>query len=561
MKRRLATIDRPSEESISDDFWLATSGGSVLASQFWPTGPLAPESVGVVLVPGIAHEYQTMQFGLVTLARDLAAVGVPSLLIDLAGTAQGSGALDDPHAALQWADDVRCAVAHLRGSGLRHVCVVGTRLGALIAVDALAFDPVDLLVLWAPVLSGRRYVRELKMAQAAASDHGVADLPGLTVAGYNLPPGLLDHLRALDVGSTTGKPANRLCLVDAPDRLASIDLDPTPLAEVPVDRVEGPGTDDWLFSASDGITAPFSDIPAVIAAIRRPFRDAADGGPRLVEVTRPDVSGARSQEFEHEGEMIRETVVRFGRWGLSGILSEPVSRDAATALDEPAYVAITALGPGRVFPDFARRAAARGRTCLRFDLAGFGSSPRRPGDGWAEFYDPEAPTEIADAVEYVTGHGHDRVVLVGFCAGAWSAVQMAPHPAVRRIVGINLQLFIRHRLLHRRPWPDLRPTKRVLASIGQRRNVRRVVKRLQFSHPLPSPTLRWIRRHRRAGVDVTLVFAEEDRGYQYYRDRVDGSAWPSTKRSTPTVRSYPGLGHLPSGTVRSRMLDDILLLD
>ena len=315
-----------------------------------------------------------------------------------------------------------------------------------------------------------------------------------------------------------------------PDRLAAIDVTRTPLAEVPVDRAEAAGTDDWLFSAADGMVAPFADIPTVIAAIRRPFRDASEvtGRPGAI---RPDVSGSRRQEFEHDGVMIRETIVRFGRLGLSGILSEPASVDADVG--GPAYVAITALGPGRLFPDFARRAAARGRTCLRFDLAGFGTSPRRPGDGWADFYDPEAPAEIADAIDHVTRRGHDDVVLVAFCAGAWSAVQMAPHPAVRRIVGINLQLFIRHRLLHRRPWPDLPPTKQVLASIGQRRNVRRVVKRLQFSHPLPSPTLRWIRRHRRAGVDVMLVFAEEDRG-------------AGTTATAPSRRGRPSCGGLPT---------------
>jgi alpha-beta hydrolase superfamily lysophospholipase len=543
---------------MPDDFWLSTGRGSVLASQFWPTGTVAPESVGVVLVPGIAHEYHSMHFGLVTLARELATVGVPALVIDLAGTAQGSGTLGDPDLAAQWGDDVRCAVDHLRRSGLRHVAVVGTRLGALIAVDALASDPVDLVVLWAPVLSGRRYVRELQMIEAAASDTAVPDLPGLSIAGYNLPPGLLDHLRGTAVDRIAGKPASRVCLVDVPDRLAAIDVTRTPLAEVPVDRVEAAGTDDWLFSAADGMVAPFADIPTVIAAIRRPFRDASEvtGRPGAI---RPDVSGSRRQEFEHDGVMIRETIVRFGRLGLSGILSEPASVDADVG--GPAYVAITALGPGRLFPDFARRAAARGRTCLRFDLAGFGTSPRRPGDGWADFYDPEAPAEIADAIDHVTRRGHDDVVLVAFCAGAWSAVQMAPHPAVRRIVGINLQLFIRHRLLHRRPWPDLPPTKQVLASIGQRRNVRRVVKRLQFSHPLPSPTLRWIRRHRRAGVDVMLVFAEEDRGSGYYRDRVESSRSPFVRRGLPTVRRYEGLGHLPSGTARSRMLDDILSAD
>jgi hypothetical protein len=58
-----------------------------------------------------------------------------------------------------------------------------------------------------------------------------------------------------------------------------------------------------------------------------------------------------------------------------------------------------------------------------------------------------------------------------------------------------------------------------------------------------------------------LVFAEEDRGSGYYRDRVESSRSPFVRRGLPTVRRYEGLGHLPSGATRSRVLDDILSAD
>jgi pimeloyl-ACP methyl ester carboxylesterase len=60
--------------------------------------------------------------------------------------------------------DVCAAIAWLkRETGVTHVTLCGLRLGAAFALLVARRSPVDALVLLAPVISGRGYVRELSV--------------------------------------------------------------------------------------------------------------------------------------------------------------------------------------------------------------------------------------------------------------------------------------------------------------------------------------------------------------------------------------------------------------
>jgi len=423
---------------------------------------------------------------------------------------------------------------------------------------------VALLVLWAPVLSGRRFTRELQMMQAAASDIVAADpLPGITVAGYNVPPSLVSYLKGLDAAKLDGKPAGRLCLVDSVERLRSVDADHPLLASVPLDRLAADDTEHWLFTAADDYAAPFASIPRVRRKVASVLREMvathdASAGPSAIGTSAPsDLGAGRSQVFEHNGVQIRETFVTLGPIDggghLRGVLSEPVE----AVEGGHAFVAVTTVGPGRIFVDFARREAARGRTCLRFELAGFGASSHRPHGAWADYYHPTAQRDLETAVDHVVGLGFPAVTIIGFCAGAWTAFQMPPRPEVTGIVAVNVQLQIRTRFLHRRTWPTLSRREALLATVSQHPQVQRVLQRVERDNPVPSPAVRWLRRHLHAGTAVTLMFAEGDLGEGYFRARGHRLFGLSHRGPQPDVRVYAGLGHLPSGEARVAMLDDI----
>ena len=159
-----------------DNFWLPTGDGATGACWFWPEGAVA--STGVLVVPGIIHEQQTMAVGLVALAKELASNGVPTLMIDLAGTAQGTGRLDSPRTGQRWDDEVRSAVHHMRDAGLQHIVVLGVRLGALIAahatVDDALLDRHDEAEICAAAIAHRREAGEHRVACVARAGERLA---------------------------------------------------------------------------------------------------------------------------------------------------------------------------------------------------------------------------------------------------------------------------------------------------------------------------------------------------------------------------------------------------
>ena len=544
---------------VVDEFWLPTHGGDAAVARFRPADdPAGARSrTGVLIVGGIIHEHQTMAVGAVTLARQLAEHDIVAMTIDLAGTAQGAVELDAPDIGVRWDDEIRAAVRFLRGSGLQHVVVVGIRLGALIAAHATVDDPVDQLVMWAPVLSGRRYVRELQIMQASATEQTGPSRPGITVAGFTVPPTLVDHLKSLDAAKLDGKPASSVCFVDTAERLAELDRSHPLLEALPVETVEAPETERWLFTDADLFPVPFGDVTRGRRHVERvaaSFDDDATpppaDGTSTIDAADPV---STSHVLEHDGVAIRETFVVFGDGALRGILSEPVGPVDPAA----SYVTVTSVGPGRIFVDFARREAARGRVSLRFELGGFGTSSPPARHAWAEFYHPTASDQIAAAVDLLLGRGHGGVTVVAFCAGAWSALQMTPRPEVAGIVAVNAQLLIRTRLLHRRPAPDHGRRHRWLLAVGGHPEVRRFVKKAEREFPWPSPAIRWVGRHVAAGTRVTLVYAEGDPGYDYFLARSRRPGGLRRRTAQPDVHVYPGLGHLPTGNARDHVLDDI----
>ena len=98
----------------------------------------------------------------VSFARQLAAAGFAALRFDYMGNGDSEGRFE--HSSLSTARaDVRSAIEHLRGvTGVRHVSLLGLRLGGTIAsLVAEESDAVDRLVMWAPIVDGNRYVQDL----------------------------------------------------------------------------------------------------------------------------------------------------------------------------------------------------------------------------------------------------------------------------------------------------------------------------------------------------------------------------------------------------------------
>ena len=126
-----------------------------------PSG--SPErSTGILLCYPLGHEYVWAHRAFRKLAERIAGDGFHVLRFDYYGTGDSAG---EPAAgsAEQWRLDICTAADLLRsGSGSRSLCLIGSRLGANLAMDAAAArEDIDSVVLWDPVDDGSAYLRGL----------------------------------------------------------------------------------------------------------------------------------------------------------------------------------------------------------------------------------------------------------------------------------------------------------------------------------------------------------------------------------------------------------------
>ena len=161
---------------------------------------------GVVFCPAIGFE-QVHSYRSVRRTCDaLAEAGFAALRFDWLGTGDSAGDETDWRFAT-WLVNLRDAIAWLeRHLGSERIDLIGLRLGATLALKIAEERPVEKLVLWAPVVKGKRYGREMRML--SASVEGATDQ--VEAAGFLHVPELLDELESIDAAKFEPRCASAL---------------------------------------------------------------------------------------------------------------------------------------------------------------------------------------------------------------------------------------------------------------------------------------------------------------------------------------------------------------
>lgn len=401
----------------------------------------APARRGVVLCSAFGVEGLSAHRAWGDLADRLAAAGLPTLRFDWPGTGDSLGSDRDPDRLAAWRRGLEAAVERLKAeTGVEEVALVGLRLGATVAVEVAASRAdVAVFVAAAPVVSGRRFVREQKSfarllrVRDEASAPDADEIGGWAVAGFFTATATAEAIGAVDLRKSP-PPAARVLLLARPDDEAAA------LAAA------------WRAAGSTVEEAPFDGLETVIENPTRALvpeaawdrivdalRAGADAAPARRDV-RPVFPPPRLASADWA-----ETPLEFGPGGrLFGVLTTPC-RPLAGAPTVILFDAgrIPHVGWGRGAVETARAFAAEGRTVLRMDTAGIGDSRADP-DGPAEVLYSRAQVEDARAaMDRLAVPGRDRFVLVGTCSGAHVAFHAAL--ADRRVVGLgllNLQRFV-----------------------------------------------------------------------------------------------------------------------
>ena len=390
---------------------------------------------GVVICGAIGHETSGTHRGLFELAELLSSAGHHVLRFDYPGTGDSAGSGTEPDRLERSVRSVELAVAFLRlHCDVQSVTLIGFRLGALLAcLAAPRAGDVEQMVLLDPVISGRHYLRELRLlasAWDAANGQSNAAQAGLVVVGEQYGPDFIAALSSVDLRKSAPAPVRMLLVSE--DRFGLAAFEQACHDEgSDVTRLPFPDLAAYLIEPVEAAIprAAFASVVSWIGpAPRQATRAALPALPAVIELDR-----------------CRETALCFGpRDGLFGVLCAPsgaVRPEAVTVLFVNTGVT-RHIGDGRLFVEAARALAAHGIASLRFDVAGIGESAADP-DRVGLVYSPSAQTDVGCALDRLEREGHHRFAILGVCSGAHLALHAAREdPRITAAVMINLQKFI-----------------------------------------------------------------------------------------------------------------------
>jgi alpha-beta hydrolase superfamily lysophospholipase len=425
----------------TEPHWLETPAGAVFCWHHAPTG--AERDAAVVLCKPFGYDAACSHRAYRHLAERLAAKGFHVLRVDYHGTGDSSGGDADPDRLAAWVGSVHAASSWLRANvDAQKIVFFGTRLGALVALQAAAGDDVDALVLFAPPVSGRVWLREMRAFQALRDTQGREGLGaragGLEVVGFLLAAPTTEGLNSLD--PFAGPRLAPAALVIARDDLPGSE-------ERFAAKLEARGVM-VTRSTTRGYAAMMQDDPnksVVPGAVWNEIGEwLAKRYPDLKPAPQPAPPGPRvAMVIEHEGAPpVREEAVHVD--GLFGVLTEPVNASAAL----PAVIlhnvgANAHVGSNRMYVTMARRWAAHGFRVVRYDSAGLGDSPANARVAENTVYSSNAIDDSQQVMDFLSRTGRaQRFVLMGLCSGAYVSFHAAV--ADSRVVGIvlmNIMIF------------------------------------------------------------------------------------------------------------------------
>jgi alpha-beta hydrolase superfamily lysophospholipase len=398
--------------------------------------------VGLVICNPFGNEGVCAHRSLRHFAQAACRAGFVVLRFDYDGTGDSTGHDQEPERVAAWLDSIHAAAEELkRAAAIQRLCLLGVRLGATLAARAAAErDDIEALIAIAPVVSGKAYVRELKLlSRAIDAKRSVARAASdgsLEAAGFVLSAETQASLSTLDLNRLERLPAPRVLVLDRAE-MPSDAAWTEKLTErgARVDRKSVTGYTEMMLDSHETVVPEemiqttcrwLSELPRqAITATGEDPSVAPTGITLLPEETPDPVTGPGP------GVDVWEEAVRFGRpTPLFGIITTPAPFTAGQRSTKAVLLlnagAVHRIGPNRLYVALARHLARHGYTVLRMDVAGIGDSPPRADAPENVVYSRHALEDVRLALDYLRLHWDvTEVYAAGLCSGAYNAFKAA----------------------------------------------------------------------------------------------------------------------------------------
>jgi len=390
------------------------------------------KNIAVLLCPGLKDDAMTGHRSFRLLANALALAGYPALRFDYHGTGD-STELDGAEPWADWQRSIHTAADWLlQHGGAEQIILCGLRIGATIAtVVAEQRSDVVGLILLAPVLRGRSYIRQLTV-EANLHDKGAQAEGMLVLHELRLSRETAGFISEVDLRNVALSPDCRV-IVYAQNSSSILS------ACTRVWRRYGVQVDCEDFTGLQPMLRPVSMNHETPANVARVVEWLCESMPSVFARLRPLVPDRA--ELRPAGCI--ETPLQFGTDGsLFGILCRP-SRQ--TEADLAVLIGNSSGDPhsgyARAAVDLSRRLAASGFASLRFDFAGLADSVA-PGDAPSHVFETDRVPDFRAAIDALEHLGYRRFAIEGMCSGAYHAFHAALADArVGELMLVNLPFF------------------------------------------------------------------------------------------------------------------------
>jgi len=456
-------LDLPAAIEDADPIYFPSADRTLFG---WLHAPSATENspFGLVICNPFGYEATCAHRSIRVFAETAAALGAPVLRFDYAGTGDSLDIEPTANQVDVWVEDVVSAVAELqRLTGVAQVCLLGIRLGALLAcLASKRCKSVSALMLIAPVITGARYVRDQRTIELAASlrpkppretnsdaaEEGASAI-AMELCGFALFHPTIEALKSVDITSFNTMSLRDMLVIDnerSPkarqwvDGFASlgtrvkyqalpglVEMTMTPPLAASVPRAMVAAMNDWL-------TELLKDRPSQPATGSVNVRVSAASARRLKVMKWLDRPFANPVALTEQPILIASDVRLFGV--ATALEDRKDFKGAVLLLNTGADYHV---GPNRMYVSLARRWARDGFVVLRLDIAGLGDSGTRPGSNVDDVFPPAALKDINQAIGFVRNeYDAADITLVGVCSGGYHALRAAvAELPVSRIFMVN----------------------------------------------------------------------------------------------------------------------------
>lgn len=374
------------------------------------------------------------------MAERLSAAGIASLRFDYPGAGDSLDPESGVMSGQSWTQSAVDAVKTLQHlSACKKLVVIAQGVGCAIACEALQTAvKIDALVIMAPVVSGRNYLRELAMWSSMIDDglglHADQRLkePG-SIAGMVMPDGIADMLKKINLLKLETSPSSDCLFVTRTERVVESDLQKHfGLLGDKTEVIAFKGYDELVSSPTLSII-PHDLVEKIVAWVKERSETVSHQGANL--------SALKSDILRGAGFV--ETPVQFGAGGrLFGVLCEPVGprKGATVVFLSSAYDRHS--GWGRLTVRMARDMAKEGIASLRFDGANIADSPPVPGVPQQVLYEEAQNTDVIEAIDFLESQSKATVIAAGRCSGAYVAFGSAlADKRIKAVVVVNADCF------------------------------------------------------------------------------------------------------------------------